>query len=126
MGFVRLGVLASGLGIALALGAQTSVAAQNGPPIVNVEATCRASEQTITKIFGDTTVVTFGSCMRQEREALELLRKEWATYPAEDRASCVRPKLYMPNYVEWHSCLETRKHLRGLRAREGSNQSGNQ
>jgi len=95
-------------------------AASGGPPKVNIEATCRASEIEIKKVFGDDTMVTTSGCLMQENDALDELVKNWATFTLADRAQCVQPRSYMPSYVEWLTCLETRKELRRIRAEERS------
>jgi hypothetical protein len=91
------------------------VASSGGPPGINVQKTCRSSENEITKIFGSKTVVTYDTCMRQENEALDQIRKNWASYPAEDRTHCVQPRAYMPSYVEWLTCFEMHRDVRQMR-----------
>ena len=93
-------------------------AASGGPPKINIEATCRTSEMEIKKIFGDDTKVTTSGCLMQENAALDELAKIWSTFSAADKSSCVQPRSYMPSYVEWLTCLESRKELRRIRAQE--------
>src|SRR4029077_11875938 len=95
-------------------------AASGGPPKVNVEATCRASEIEIRKLFGDDTKVTASGCLMQENAAWDELVKTWATFTPADRTQCVQQRNYMPSYVEWLACLETQKDLRRIRAQDGS------
>jgi hypothetical protein len=109
--------------VPLVLSAQAMMAAASGLPTINVEATCRASEQELLKLFGDTTMVTFESCMRQETDALSRIEKNWANYPDDAKTLCVQTKIYMPSYVEWHTCLEMQRILQELRAQEGAPQS---
>src|SRR5262245_17417806 len=104
--------------VPLVLSANVFFAAASGVPKINVEATCRASEQELLKLFGDTTIVTFESCMRQETDALERIEKDWANYPASAKTLCVQTKSYMPSYVEWHTCLEMQRVLQELKAQE--------
>lgn len=106
--------------VPFALGAHILLAASSGPPKINVEATCRASEQELLKLFGDTTMVTFESCMRQEADALARIEKDWANYPAGAKSLCIQTKNYMPSYVEWHTCLEMHRTLKDLREKEDS------
>jgi hypothetical protein len=104
--------------VPLVLGTHILLAAASGLPKIDVEATCRASEQELLKLFGDTTAVTFESCMRQESDALARIEKNWTNYPADAKTLCVQAKNYMPSYVEWHTCLETQRVLQELRAQE--------
>ena len=109
--------------IALPLGsivASTLVlaAASGGPPKINIEATCRASEIEITKLFGSDASVTAGGCLMQENAALDELVKTWATFTPADKALCVQSRSYMPSYVEWLTCLEAQKELRRIRSQE--------
>ena len=111
--------------IALPLGsilASTLVlaAASGGPPKVNIEATCRASQIEITKLFGDETKITTNGCLMQENAALDELVKTWATFTPADRTQCVQPRSHLPSYVEWLTCLESQKELRRIRSQERS------
>ena len=99
-------------------------AASGGPPKVNIEATCRASEIEIKKVFGNDTMVTTSGCLMQENAALDELVKTWSTFTSADKASCVQPRGYMPSYVEWLTCLETRKELRRIRAQDKAARRG--
>jgi hypothetical protein len=95
-------------------------AASGGPPKVNIEATCRASEIEIKKLFGNDSKVTTSGCLMQENAAWDELVKTWATFTPADRTQCIQPRRHMPSYVEWLTCLETRKDLRRIRDQEKS------
>jgi hypothetical protein len=95
-------------------------AASGAPPKVNFEETCRASEVEIKKLFGDDTQITTSGCLMQENAALDELAKTWATFTPADKTLCVQPRVHMPSYVEWLTCLEMQKELRRIRAQEGS------
>jgi hypothetical protein len=111
--------------ITFVVGTHVALAASaGGPPKVDIEATCRTSERELTKIFGSGTGLTYEGCMRQQKEAFELIQKDWATFPADARSHCVQPKVYMPSYVEWLSCLESDRHLREVRKREAESANG--
>jgi len=101
--------------VPLVAGMHILLAAASGLPKIDVEATCRASEKELLKLFGDTTMVTFDSCMRQESDALARIEKAWVNYPDDAKTLCVQPKSYMPSYAEWHTCLEMHRVLQELR-----------
>jgi hypothetical protein len=45
-------------------------------------------------------------CVRGEEAARQQLTKDWGTYKAADKTLCVQPKVYLPSYMEWLTCLE--------------------
>jgi hypothetical protein len=108
---LRVGSLRLG---AAALGFYVFAAAAQGLPSINVETTCRASAKSVAEAIGDNTVATVENCMDQENAARAQIMKKWDTFAPADRTQCINPKVYMPSYVEWLSCLETRQHLRTL------------
>jgi hypothetical protein len=83
----------------------TSLAKDAGPLKLNVESACRAAAKAVSASIG-TTSDMFAPCMDDEKAALEQLKKNWATYPASDKAECIQPNDYVPGYVEWLTCLE--------------------
>ena len=103
---LRLGVAGCGL--------YAFAAVAQGLPTINIEASCRASTKAVFEAIGDKTVATFESCMEHESEARAQLMKNWNTFPPADRSLCVNPKVYMPSYAEWLTCLEMRQDLRKI------------
>jgi hypothetical protein len=101
--------------IPIVMGAYILTAATGGPPKIDAQATCKATESIITGLFGDQTMATVENCLRQENEALAQIKKDWATYSASEKALCAQPKAYMPNYVEWVTCFEMFRDVRKLR-----------
>jgi hypothetical protein len=98
------------------LGVHVLIAAAGGVPHVNMENNCRVSEKTLKDMFGDSLRGdVFESCMTQEGAAREEILKNWATYPAADRAHCIQPTAYMPSYVEWITCFEIARDVRKMR-----------
>jgi hypothetical protein len=83
-------------------------------PTVNIAATCRAAEKALLAISKDSRGADFDGCMRQQKEALGILTKNWGTYPTADKTRCVNPGHYMPSYVEWLTCLENAEYVRKL------------
>ena len=104
--------------VPLVVGTQLFMVAANEPPKVDIATTCRTSEREITKLFGSSTMLTYEGCMRQQNDAYEQIEKNWATYPAADRAHCAQARAYMPSYVEWLTCFEMQRDIRRLRADE--------
>jgi hypothetical protein len=92
------------------------LAASAGLPGVDIQKTCRESERAITAIFGNSNAATFENCMRQEQTDQAQIVKDWESYPAADKTHCVQPKVYMPSYVEWLTCLEIARDVRRMRA----------
>ena len=97
-----------------ALGFYVLAAAAQGLPSINVEASCRASAKSVTEATGDKNIATVENCLDQENAARAQIIKNLDTFAPEDRTLCINPTVYMPSYVEWLSCLETRRHLRTL------------
>jgi hypothetical protein len=98
--------------VPIALGSHLLIAAAGGLPRINIEKTCRESSEALR--FGTTTNV-FDSCVESEKAAAAKLAKDWATFPAADKANCVHAAIYLPSYVEWLTCLEGESTLRAIR-----------
>jgi hypothetical protein len=109
--------------LVLIFGTHAAMAAPSGPPTVDIETTCRTSEAELLKLFGDNTIATYDACMKQEKDALASMRKDWASYSGDAKSQCIQTKNYMPSYVEWLTCLEMQVVLKDLRAKEADNQN---
>ena len=99
---------------AAALAFHVFAAAAQDLPSINVETSCRASAKSVTEALGHAGGATVENCMDQENAARAQIVKNWDTFALADRTSCINPQVYMPSYVEWLSCLETRRHLQTL------------
>lgn len=88
-----------------------SAAAASSLPDIDVQEACRAS---VDVSFADK-ADSFDVCMRDEREARARLVEDWANFSARDKARCILPAEYLLGYVEWLTCLELERHLRGQR-----------
>jgi hypothetical protein len=80
-------------------------------PTLNVGPTCSAA--------GGVGVIagrTEDSCLRDENEARDQLRKQWSQYGGADKAQCVGSTRDggVPSYVELLTCLEMAKQSRDL------------
>jgi hypothetical protein len=100
------------------VGTQILMVAASGPPKANIEQTCEAAEKDLGEIFGGNVRTTLDQCVRQENEAFEQIKKDWAKYPADSRQLCVQPQVYSPSYIEWLTCLEMNQQVRQIREQE--------
>src|SRR5262245_20886357 len=98
------------------VGTQILLVAASGPPTINIEATCQASEKDLLATFGTSVKDVTVQCVKQENDALETIKKNWATYPAAAKTLCVQPGVYSASYVEWLTCLEMDVDVRRIRA----------
>jgi hypothetical protein len=80
-------------------------------PALNLGPTCSAAGS-VGVIAGRTTE----SCMRDENDARDQLRKQWSGYPASDKSRCIALTSDggVPSYVELLTCLEMAKQARDL------------
>jgi hypothetical protein len=92
--------------------ASTALAKGRGVPKLDTEYGCRASENAMVAATGTD---TYGSCMSDENDARRQIEKDWATYPASDKARCIQPKEYTPGYAEWLTCLEMERDVKAMR-----------
>jgi hypothetical protein len=103
------------LSAAIVLAAASTASAKDiGLPNLDIEGACHASEKAVAAIFSLTFDI-FKSCMNDEEEAREQLKKDWASFPAPNKAKCIQPKEYLPSYVEWFTCLEMTRDVRAMR-----------
>lgn len=99
----------------VAVGLYVLVESAGVVPNIDIGATCRAAHKAVTAIIKDAQAADIDSCIRQQRDAREILIKGWAKFPAADRARCINPHHYMPSYVEWLVCLENAQAVRDIR-----------
>src|SRR6478752_7189956 len=78
-------------------------------PSWDVTASCRgAAEVGFTKDTGD----NLQQCLDSEKRTRDQLSKDWSTFPAADRARCVKMQTFSPTYSELATCLEMNRDLR--------------
>ena len=94
--------------------ASTALAKDAGPPRLDVEYACRASEKAVSAVVSVTTDI-FKSCLDDENAARDQLDRGWAKFPASDRSRCIHPSEFLPSYVEWLTCLEMTRDVREMR-----------
>jgi hypothetical protein len=98
--------------VPIALGSHLLVAAAGGLPSIDIEKNCRESSDAL---YGGRTANVFTSCVQDEKDASAKLAKDWANFPAADKARCVHAAIYLPSYVEWLTCIEGESTLRRIR-----------
>ena len=89
-------------------------------PTVNIAATCRAASIVTVSLLGSTGTDDFKVCMDGENRAREQIIKDWPAYAASDRAGCIQPRVYLPSYIEWLTCMEMNKAVREARKTSGT------
>jgi hypothetical protein len=98
----------------LLVAASAALAKDSGPPKLDIEKACHASEKAVSAIFSLTFDI-FASCMSDEADARAKLETNWASYPTANRARCIQPKEYLPGYVEWLTCLDMVRDVKAMR-----------
>src|SRR5260370_17940639 len=94
------------LAAAIVLGAASASAAKdNGPPNIDIQKTCRESSNVLIRPAGNDNE-DFVACMNDEQPARDQLVKHCATYPALAKAKRVKPKEFLPGYVEPQASLD--------------------
>jgi hypothetical protein len=108
---------------AIILGAMSAAAAKDsGPPTVDIQKTCRESSNVLSLSGSDNQ--DFDACMSDEQVARDQLVKYWANYPAAAKGQCIKPKEYLPDYVEWQSCLDMTRDVMTMRQGGGAGSAG--
>src|SRR5438270_1950968 len=94
------------LTLILAFAALPASAALADAPILNVQATCRA-----TPAVNLDQQATYDNCMRSENAARERLNKTWGKMRADWRSTCLKTTTLggVPSYVELLTCVEMRE-----------------
>jgi hypothetical protein len=113
--FPRLSHAAASAGVVATLVFGFAGAAQAQPPSLNIQQTCRSAANAMVKLMGGGVHRDhFDHCVESEQKARERMVQDWATFAAADKARCVQPRAYQPNFVEWQSCLESARDARKL------------
>jgi hypothetical protein len=93
----------------------------DGVPTVDIQKTCRAAASVTSNT---TTQRDVEICVASEQKAREQMVKDWTQYAAGDKARCVQagPKVYLPSYVEWLTCLEMETAVKKMRQEQQQEQ----
>jgi hypothetical protein len=90
-----------------------SAAKVNGVPNWDVSSSCRAAAKVA---YAQTANEREKSCMEGENRTREKLAADWSTFPAEERARCIKSiEWFSPTYTELAACLELYGQVRNLR-----------
>ena len=102
------------LGVLLT-GSSPSFAARDTVPKLNTRPTCESPGRKAMAHGNSNRSIE--ACLKSENEAHEVLIKHWSQYAESDKTDChgMVTKGGPASYVELHSCLESRKHLREIR-----------
>ena len=106
---MRITMIAFAVGIALvviSLGSQIGLAVADSPPKLNVGPSCDAAARGAISLGRDTQ-----ACMGDERDAQDLLTKNWSQYSRAHKTQCVgmTSRGGPSSYVELISCLDVMK-----------------
>ena len=98
--------------------ASAALANESGPPNIDIQKTCRESSNSLSGLTGNGNQ-DFDACINDEQTARQQLTKDWAKYPAGDRAFCVSSIAnFEPTYSELATCLEMKRDLRNTKPGE--------
>lgn len=101
--FTRIAVL--GLGLSVTGPVIIPASAEDGPPRLDIEKTCKSSAGAEVRLNETASV---DSCLRSERGAESDLKREWSTFPDAAKKQCASQFQAggYPSYVETLTCLE--------------------
>ena len=90
---------------------KSSVAVAGSFPNWDVTASCRGAASAGSN---QTPSGRLESCLASEQRTREELNKNWSTFPAADRTSCVKSLTFSPTYTELVTCLEMRRDVKNV------------
>ena len=95
-----------------------SVSTGNDVPNWDVSSSCRAAAKVA---YTEDAIGREKSCMEGEQRTREKLVADWSTFPAEERARCIKSiEWFSPTYTELIACLEMYGQVRNLRENPAS------
>jgi len=74
-----------------------------GPPAIDIESACRGAREAA---LPEDKAAAYESCVRDEQEARDKLKRDWSKYSAEARGACAETDGFSLSYVELRTCLE--------------------
>ena len=103
----------------LALGAQLVITVADGVPNLNVEQVCDGIAKQGGVTFHDPAIAQEKkNCLQSENAIRDQLAKQWSTFSATDRTSCVNESRIggESSYTELLTCLEMARDVRAMRS----------
>jgi len=89
------------------------VAASGGVPKFDVRPSCEGAARANYMAQGDERLQ---SCIASEHSTRDQLAKDWPSFPAADRTSCIAAMHgFNPTYTELATCLEMKRELRNAK-----------
>jgi hypothetical protein len=79
------------------------LALASSPPTVDIHSVCRDAQWTASPEDPST---VYASCLRDEQDAMEQLRKNWASYSSDALEACAEDNASSFSYVEMLTCME--------------------
>ena len=103
----------------LVLGSQLAIAVADGVPTIDIQKTCKPAAVVTA---GPSAQTDINICVSSEQKARDQLVKDWAQYAAADKTRCVQagPRVYLPSYIEWLTCLEMETAVKKMRQEQKS------
>ena len=103
----------------LVLGSQLVIAVADGVPTIDIQKTCKAAAVVTA---GPSAQTDINICVSSEQKARDQLVKDWAQYAAADKTRCVQagPRVYLPSYIVWLTCLEMETAVKKMRQEQKS------
>ena len=95
-------------------------------PNFDLGPTCRGATRPEASVQRSTDQSARKDCLNKEGQARDVLRQNWASFPAEHRDSCVRSTSAggIPSYIQLQTCLETRRGAAKSGGARGEGSSG--
>ena len=98
--------------------ARSKVSKGNGIPNWDVSSSCRAAAKVA---YSENANDREKSCMEGEKRTREKLAADWSTFPADERARCIKSiEWFSPTYTELAACIELYGQVRNLRENPAS------
>ena len=96
---------------------RTRAVVADSVPSWDVTASCRGAASAL---YSQEIDEKMKGCLASEQRTREELNKNWSTFPADDRISCVKSLTFSPTYTELVTCLEMKRDVKKFRDTEAA------